>query len=134
MEKEVLIKGVFYGKTKCFPSLNNLLHEYQRSPYAGNDMKKKYMNIANRCIRLQLRGYKATKPIIIHYEFGEPIDGHYRDIGNILSCADKIISDSLVQCNVIEDDAPKYVRDISHKVVYVKKGEQPYIKITLKEL
>ena len=134
MKKEVLIKGVYFGKTKCFPSLNNLLHEYQRSPYAGNDMKKKYMNIANRNIRLQLRGWKTEKPIIIHYEFGEPTDGHYRDIGNILSCADKIISDSLVQCKVIHDDAPKYVKDITHRVVYVRKDEKPYIKVTLEEV
>lgn len=131
---KVVITGNYYG-TKCFPSLNNLLAEYGYSPQRGNNMKRKFMNICNDEIRMQLDGYKAEKPIILHYRFFEPRDGHYRDFPNIHSFFSKVFCDSLQKCGVIPNDNPRYLRNETHDYFYLpdKYGE-PFIEIYIEEL
>ena len=131
---KVVITGNYYG-TKCFPSLNNLLAEYGYSPQRGNNLKRKFMNICNDEIRMQLNGYKAEKPIILHYRFFEPRDGHYRDFPNIHSFFSKVFCDSLQKCGVIPNDNPKYLRNETHDYFYLpdEYGE-PYIEVYVEEL
>lgn len=112
--------------------MNDYLHETGRNPKGGNEMKKKYMNIANRSIRYWLKGWHTDKPVTIHYEIGE-VD-YKRDISNVVFCAVKFIEDSLQICNVINNDSPKYVRGLSCEVKHINKTKKPYIKVTIKEL
>lgn len=58
-----IIKGAFFGE-KCFPGLNDLLHEAEKHPNAYNQMKRQYESIAVNAIRRHLRGWKATGLVI----------------------------------------------------------------------
>lgn len=53
-----IIKGAYYGD-KCFPGLNDLLHEAERHPKAYNTMKQQYQMLAVNAIRRHLRGFKS---------------------------------------------------------------------------
>ena len=100
-----IIKGAYYGD-KCFPGLNDLLHEAERHPNAYNQMKRQYQMIAINAIRRDLRGYKAKGLIALHYTFGEPNKGNRRDYDNIVAAGRKIINDALTKTKTIEDDSP----------------------------
>lgn len=122
-----IIKGAYYGE-KCFPGLNDLLHEAERHPNAYNQMKRQYEMIAVNAIRRYLRGFKANGLIIPHYEFGEPKKGNKRDYDNIAAAARKIINDALSKTKTIKDDSPDYLHYGTNKFVYVDK---PYISVIL---
>lgn len=132
--KKLTISGNYFG-SKTFPSLNNLLAEYGYSPQRGNSMKRKYMNICNDEIRMQLSGYKIQGPVILHYRFFEPRDGHYRDYPNIHSFFSKCFCDSLQKCGVLPNDSPKYLRNETHDFFYLPdKFGEPYIEVYIEEL
>lgn len=125
------IRGAYCGD-KCFPSLNQYLAEIGRNPKAGGRYKKQYIMIATNAIRRDLKRYKATKPVILHYTFAEPRKGARRDYGNIFSLADKFIEDALRDCRVIPDDNPHYVKNFTHEFLYTD-GE-PYITVEIEEV
>lgn len=125
------IKGAFCGD-KCFPSLNQYIAELGRNPKAGGRYKSKYVMIAANAIRRDLKRWKTSKPVILHYTFAEPKKGVKRDRGNIFSLADKFIEDALRDCKVIPDDGPKYVVNFTHDFLYTD-GE-PFIKVEIEEL
>lgn len=125
------IRGAFCGD-KCFPSLNQYIAELGRNPKAGGKYKSQYVRIATTFIRRDLKRWKTSKPVILHYTFAEPKKGAKRDRGNIFSLADKFIEDALRDCNVIPDDGPKYVVNFTHEFLYVD-GE-PFIKVEIEEI
>lgn len=122
-----IIRGEHYHN-KCFPSLNDLLHEAGRDPRAYNRMKRKYEGIAIDEVRKQLRNYKVECKCRLDYHFGEPIKGQKRDYDNIVSASRKIITDALKKCKVIEDDSPQYLEFGNNYFEYVS---EPYIKVEI---
>ena len=131
---KLVIQGNYYG-SKTFPSLNNLLAEYGYSPQRGNTMKRKFMNICNDEIRMQLKGYKAENPIVIHYRYFEPMDGHYRDFPNVHAFFSKVFCDSLQKCGVIPNDNPRFLKNETHDFFYLpEKWGEPYIEVFIEEL
>ena len=131
---KVVIRGNYYG-SKTFPSLNNLLAEYGYSPKRGNSMKRKFMNICNDEIRTQLKDYKAQNPVILHYRYVEPRDGHYRDYPNIHAFFSKIFCDSLQICGTIPNDNPRFLRNETHDFFFLpEKWGEPYIEIYIEEI
>lgn len=125
-----VINGSYYGD-KCFPSLNDMLHEAERHPKAYNKMKRDYEFVAINAIRRFLRGWKAEGRIIPHYTFGEPNKGQIRDYDNIVAAARKIINDAMVKTNTIVDDKPEYLGYGTNEFVYV---DTPFIKVDLEEI
>ena len=125
------IRGAHYGD-KCFPGLNDMLHQAERHPEAYNEMKRKYQRIAINAIRHCLRGNKAKGRVRLHYEFGEPKKGKKRDYDNIQSAGRKIINDALVKAGTIKDDSPDYLDWGSNTFVYTP-GE-PYILVEIEEI
>lgn len=131
---KVVISGNYYG-SKTFPSLNNLLAEYGRAPKCGNSMKRKYMNICNDEIRMQLKDYKVSKPIILHYRFFEPRDGHIRDVMNVFAMFSKCFEDSLQICGVIPNDNPMWLKNDTHDFFYLpERWGEPYVEVYIEEL
>lgn len=130
MNQKVVIKGRFFGE-KTFPSLNNLLAAYAKKPIVGNAMKRKYQNICSWEIRSQLKGWKASKAVLIHYRFFEPSKGHKRDFINCYSFASKVFCDALQDCGVIPDDGPKWLLNETHTFFYT--NDEPYIEIEIEE-
>ena len=131
---KVVIEGNYYG-SKTFPSLNNLLAEYGRHPKGGGAMKRKFEKICCDEIRMQLPGYTAKKPIILHYRFFEPLDGHYRDNMNIFSMADKCFEDALQVCKVIPNDNPKFMLNTTHDFFYLpERSGEPYFEVFIEEI
>lgn len=125
--KRFVIEGAFYGD-KCFPGLNDMLHEAERHPNAYNKMKKHYETLAVNAIRRHLKGFKASGIVVPHYEFGEPKKGKKRDYDNIASAARKIINDALERTGTIHDDSPRYLGYGTNKFVY---SDTPYIDVCL---
>lgn len=124
------IKGAFYGE-KCFPGLNDLLHEAERHPKAYNDMKRQYQLLAVNAIRRDLRGFKANGRVQLNYTFGEPKKGQKRDYDNIVAAGRKIITDALVKSKVIRDDSPKYLGYGTNSFEYV---DVPFIRVEIEEI
>lgn len=125
------IRGAFCGD-KTLPSLNQYLAEIGRNPRCGGKYKKQYVMIITNAIRRDLKKFKTTKPVIIHYTFYEPMKGSKRDFGNIFSLCDKFVEDALRDCKVIPDDNPMYVKNFTHNFYYT--DGQPYIKVELEEI
>lgn len=117
-----------YHNEKCFPSLNDMLHEAERHPQAYNKMKRMYGFIAINSIRMDLRGWKANGVVIPHYVFGEPNKGKKRDYDNIVAAARKIINDALVETKTIKDDNPTYLEYGTNEFVYT---DTPFIEVRL---
>lgn len=124
------IKGAFYGE-KCFPGLNDLLHEAERHPKAYNDMKRQYQMLAVNAIRRDLRVFKAKGRVQLNYTFGEPKKGQKRDYDNIVAAGRKIITDALVKSKVIQDDSPKYLGYGTNRFEYV---DVPFIRVEIEEI
>lgn len=129
--KAFTIRGAFFGD-KCFPSLNQYIQELGRNPRCGAKLKKQCVMIAANAIRRDLGRYKTTKPVILHYVFGEPMKGNKRDYGNIFGLADKFIEDALRDCKVIPDDNPRFVKNFTHEFLYTN-GE-PFIRVEIEEV
>lgn len=125
------IKGAYFGD-KTFPSLNNLLTEYGKTPLAGGRMKKKYQSICIRFIRTHLKGKKYSKAIILHYHFYEPRKGQKRDVMNVFSFFDKVFEDALVELKTIKDDNPAIVLNTTHDFHYTDKV--PYVVVEIEEV
>lgn len=125
-----VIEGAFYGD-KCFPGLNDMLHEAERHPKAYNDMKRQYQFLAINAIRRDLRGYKAQGLVRLHYTFGEPRKGNKRDYDNIVAAGRKIINDALVKAGTIKDDSPKYLGYGSNTFEYT---DVPFIRVEIEEV
>ena len=132
------IKGAFHvprgGKkpTKCFPGLNDLLEYARTNPYKYNNYKKKFESIVINRSRVQLRGFKPKGRVRLHYFFFEPLDGHYRDYGNISAGAEKIILDALQIAKIIENDSPKFVGPSRYTYIYTK--DEPAITVEIEEI
>ena len=121
---KVVIEGNYYG-SKTFPSLNNLLAEYGRHPKGGGAMKRKFEKICCDEIRMQLPGYTAKNPIILHY----------RDNMNIFSMADKCFEDALQVCKVIPNDNPKFMLNTTHDFFYLpERYGEPYFEVYIEEI
>lgn len=134
-EKHIFkIRGRFYKK-HCFPSLNSYLTEIGRNPKGAAKFKRDYVLIAINAIRRDLRGFKTSKPIILHYTFGEPIevanDCKRRDRDNVVALAQKFILDALRDSKTIVDDKPEYVRNFDFSFEYV---DVPYIQVEIEEI
>ena len=129
--KCVKIYGRYHGE-KTFPSLNNLLADYGSNPYKGNATKQKFQNICNGEIRYQLKKWKATHPVILHYYFYEPRKGKVRDRMNIYAFADKCFEDGLVKCGVIVDDNPKYLLNATHD--FFRTSDTPGFEVYIEEV
>lgn len=125
------IEGAYYGD-KCFPGLNDLLHEAERHPKAYNEMKRQYQFLAVNAIRRHLKGLKATKKISLHYLFGEPQKGPKRDYDNIVAAGRKIINDALTQTKTIVDDNPTYLEYGTNRFVYT--DGKPFIEVEIEEV
>lgn len=125
-----VIKGAYYGD-KTFPSLNDYIHQLGTNPKAGGRMKKEYSMIACNAIRLGLKRFQTTKPVILHYRFYEPLKGQKRDVMNVFSFADKVIEDSLIRCGVIQNDSPQFVKNTTHEFYY---ADEPRIEVEIEEL
>lgn len=131
MNVKFKICGAYCGD-KTLPSLNQYLSEIGRNPKAGGRYKKQYVMVIINAIRRDLKRWKTTKPVILHYTFAEPRKGAKRDYGNIFALADKFIEDALRDCKVIPDDNPNYVKNFTHEFLYTD-GE-PYIEVEIEEI
>lgn len=128
--KSFIITGAYYGD-KCFPGLNDMLHEACRHPKAYNQMKQQFQTLTVNAIRRQLRGYKAQGLIRLNMTFGEPRKGNKRDYDNIVAAARKIINDALSKTGTIKDDSPKYLGYGNNVFKYT---DVPYIRVEIEEV
>lgn len=125
-----IIIGAFYGD-KCFPGLNDMLHEACTHPTRYNKMKRDYEMLTINAVRRHLRGFKAQGLIRLNITFGEPKKGNKRDYDNIVAAGRKIINDALVKAGTIKDDSPKYLGYGTNSFEYV---DVPFIRVEIEEV
>ncbi len=130
-EYKVIIKGVYYGKNRTMPCLNDYLHECSRHPQAGGRIKREYQMIAANAIRRCLGKTKAKKPISLHYSFYEA--DRKRDKGNIFSFADKVFEDALQAVGFIPNDNWCWISKIESPDFFVD-SKNPRIEVTMTEV
>ena len=112
------------------PSLNEYLAEVGRRPQIGGKMKREYKMLASSYIRRDLKRWKATKPIILHYVIYEP--NMKRDHDNVFAFISKSVQDALQDCGVIENDGWKQILNFTHDF-YVDKFN-PRIEVYIEEI
>jgi len=117
----------YYGVT---PSLNEYLGATGRHPKAGYSMKHKFMTDLSWCIRKDLRKWKATKPVILHYIVYEP--NRKRDHDNTISVIMKYTQDTLQKCGVITNDGWANILNFTHDF-YVAQ-ESPRVEVYIEEV
>ena len=127
-----LSDGVFlphFTVLGTMPSLNEYLAETGHRPQIGGKMKREYKMLAASYIRRDLKRWKATKPIILHYVIYEP--NMKRDHDNVFCFLSKCIQDALQECKVIENDGWKQILNFTHDF-YVDK-QNPRIEVYIEE-
>lgn len=112
------------------PSLNEYLAATGRNPKAGGRVKRECMNDVSWSIRSQMRGYKATRPIILHYRIFEP--NMKRDKDNVLSVCMKVIQDALQTCGVIDNDGWANIENFTHD--FYLDAQNPRIEVYIEEV
>jgi len=130
MSKKFVIEGIYYGKKRTFPDLNDYIHACGRNPHIGGRMKRDYQMIACNAIRKQLPRVTIKNPVKIHYTFYESDMG--RDFSNIASFGTKIIEDALQQCGVLRNDNQVWVKGYTHDFGIDKL--RPRIEVEIEEL
>ena len=128
--KSFEIKGTFF-KENCLPDLNNLLSEATRHPMAYASMKRQMETVVINAVRMQLKGWKATKRVRLDITWGEKNKGTLRDWDNVVAAGRKIINDALVKTDTIHDDNPHYLGYGTNTFVYTDK---PFIKVEIVEI
>ena len=112
------------------PGLNEYLAEVGRKPQIGGRMKREYKMLALSYIRRDLRKYKATKPIVLHYVFYEP--NMKRDHDNVFTFCSKCVQDALQEAKVIENDGWKQIVNFTHDFFLDK--SKPRIEVYIEEI
>lgn len=109
------------------PSLNNYINACRRNAYAGGNFKRQTDQLCAIYIK-QARLPEMKKPIIISFEWHESTQK--RDLDNIAGYGHKTILDALVNCRVLKDDSPKYVKGLSDNFV---KDKKCFVVVTITE-
>lgn len=95
-------------------SYNNYINMNRRNVYLANNYKKDVqMDIIAYIKKCKLQ--KFTKPVKLNILWIEKTKK--RDVDNVQS-GQKFILDALVQAKILENDSPKYVTQINHKIDY----------------
>lgn len=127
--KHVTTENCFEIKGKL-PSLNEYVNACRKNKFAGSQFKKKIQDKIVPQILQALsddRLKPIKKPCIIYMTFTET--SHRRDVDNIQS-SQKFILDSLVNCQILPDDNPKWVKQIYHTIEY---GNSYNCKVVIRE-
>lgn len=119
------------------PNLNDYL-KAERQTYRkngsfttkGNELKKDTQELIIWQIRQQLRGVHINNQIRLNYIFYEP--NMKRDLDNISAFSHKVIQDSLVLAEIIDNDGWKNIKGYSDDF-YVDK-ENPRIEVIIIEV
>lgn len=130
MEYKIVIKGVFFNKTKTAPGWNDRISASARHPLQGAKMEKDFVMICSNAIRKNLKRLKIENPVKITYVFYEP--DKKRDLGNI-AFIDKPFEDALQLTNVLPNDNQNYVKEL-HFVLGDTDKINPRIEILIEEI
>ena len=96
----------------------------------GNELKKDTQEFVIWQIRQQLKDLHIKRPVILKYDFYEP--NKKRDLDNISAFAHKVIQDSLVLTEVLENDGWKNISGYVDQFYHDK--DNPRIEVTIVEV
>jgi Holliday junction resolvase RusA-like endonuclease len=113
------------------PGINEIFSAANANRYKGAAIKRSAQETVVWCIKQQLRAYKASRPIRLHYAYYEP--NARRDYDNIAGGAHKVIQDALKESGVIPDDRRKYVCGFTDLTFAVDK-ENPRVEVIIEEV
>ena len=105
------------------PGLNDYTRVNRRNKYQANELKQDTEELI--CWQI-MRTPHTDVQVDVRFDWYEPRDS--RDHDNV-SFAQKFLLDAMVECEVIPDDSPKYVRHITH--TFHTDSEHPRVVVTL---
>lgn len=129
-QHKVVIKGIYFGKCRTFPDLNDYIHACGRHPRIGAKMKRDYQTIAANAIRKQVGRIKLRTPVRIHYTFYE--SDQRRDPSNIASFFVKVFEDALQQCGVLKNDNRVCLKGYSQE--FFIDNRSPRVEVVIEEV
>ena len=102
MEYHFTVPGTLPGLNDYLKAERKFTRRGGSAHSVGNDMKQENQMLICNAIRLKLKRLKIQRPVHISYRFNEP--NRRRDLDNIAGVAHKFIKDSLVRCDVLENN------------------------------
>ena len=120
-------KFTIKGKLPC---LNEYIKAINSNRHKGNKLKQDTEDIIIWIIKPQLRGVHIKRLVLIKYDFYEP--NKRRDLDNVSSFAKKVIQDSLVKAEVLQNDGWKNILGSSEQ--FYCDRENPRIEVTIVEV
>lgn len=108
----------YFVISEKLPSLNEVINLNRSNRFAASKQKKHLQEVIGEYIIDALEHkhlQRMRKACEIYMEFTE--ENHRRDVDNVQS-AQKFILDAMVEYGILENDSPKYVKQIYHKIAY----------------
>ena len=112
------------------PGLNEYIATERSNKYIAANLKRDFGKYVKAAALRQLRGYKAEKPVILHYTWYE--ESRRRDLDNISGMGHKIIQDALVSAGILDDDGWKFV--VGFTDVFRVDRKAPRIIVRIEEI
>ena len=111
------------------PGLNEYIAVERRNRHAAAAMKKGTQRIINKEIAVQLRRIRIKKQVFVRYLWVEK--NKRRDKDNV-AFARKFIQDSLVACQVLENDGWANIAGFSDE--FAVDNKNPRVEVTITEI
>ena len=110
-------------------ALNEYTSLNRSSPRKGNDAKREQTELVAAYIRkARIKPMEGPIEIGISWIEGRNMHGNLRDVDNV-SFGAKFVLDALVECGVIPDDNPRYVRNVYHHFEF--NADDPRVEVLL---
>ena len=121
------MKFTIYGR---LPNLNDAVNAARKGKYIEASFRKKYEEIIAWSAKRDLKNWKPTEPVILHYRFYE--ENKRRDKDNVASYAMKLIQDALRDSGYLSGDGWNQIDNFDFKWFVDK--ENPRIEVEIEEI
>ena len=113
------------------PGFNEYVNTNRSNRYVGNKMKRDATDMCSWAIReARLEPFDRPVEVGISWIEGRAPNSQLRDVDNIRTGA-KFILDALVDCGIIPDDGPYWVRNVYDH--YRFNANNPHIEVVVRE-
>ena len=116
-----------FGVEGSLPGLNEFIGAVNTNRHKGNALKRDAEMRVALAIKIQLRGVKITRPVVMRYVWFEK--NRRRDLDNISSYGRKVIQDALVRCGVLKNDGWNEIHGFSDSFGEDKKRTRVEVEI-----
>jgi len=110
------------------PGLNEYIDACRSSKYDGNKLKSGTESIIILCAKSQLRDFRFSVPVVMHYTWVEP--NRRRDKDNI-AFARKFVQDALVKAKALRNDGWNEIDNFTD--AFAVDAKRPRVEVEISE-